>query len=187
MIVNDTSKNKRSVIILGIVLAVLQLAIVPNVALVGGRCNLALVFVALACLGGAPAAAPALGFGAGLFYDLAGSGPIGLMALLLTLVGFALASAGRSRPGDDAAASITIFVPVSLAVGLVYAIVLLLLGQASSFVDVVFLRALSGCVLDVVAFAICAFVLARFDSSPSGFGGKGSRGGSRFSTKGLGR
>lgn len=186
MIVNDTSKNKRSLVILGIVLGVLQLAVVPNVALVGGRCNLALVFVALACLGGSAASAPAIGFGAGLFYDLAGSGPIGLMALLLTLLGFALASAGRSRVSDDPAASVTIFVPASLLVGFLYAIVLLVVGQASSFVEVVFLRALPGCVLDVVAFAVCAFVLARFGSSPSGFGGgKGSRGGSRFSTKGL--
>lgn len=186
MIVNDTSKNKRSLVILGIMLAILQLAIVPNIALIGGRCNLALVFVALACLGGASTAAPAIGFGAGLFYDLAGSGPIGLMALLLTLLGFALASAGRSRVSDDPVASITIFVPASLIVGFLYAIVLLVCGQASSFVDVVFLRALPGCVLDVIVFAICSFVLARFDSSPSGFGGgKRSRGGSRFSTKGL--
>ncbi len=186
MIVNDTSKNKRSLVGLGIVLAILQLAIVPNVALVGGRCNLALVFVALACLGGPVASAPAIGFGAGLFYDLAGSGPIGLMALLLTLVGFALASSGRSRVADDPGASITIFVAVSVVVGLVYAIVLLVFGQAPSFVDVVFLRALPGCILDVVAFAICSFLLARFGSTPSGFGaGKGSRGGSRFSTKGL--
>ncbi len=147
--------------------------------------NLALVLVALACLGGPVSAAPAIGFASGLFYDMAGSGPIGLMALLLTLVAFALASAGRSRVVDDPSASVAIFVPIALGVSVLYAIVLLVCGQASSFVDVVFLRAIPGAVLDTVAFAVCAFVMGRFGAPATGFGSGKKRGGNRFSTKGL--
>lgn len=131
MIVNDTGKARRVSIVLAVVLGILQLSIVPNVAILGGRANLALVFVAAVCLGGETSKAPFVGFFAGLFYDLAGSGPIGLMTLLLTLTGFALSAAGRSRISDDPTASMVLFVPVALVVEALYAIVLLLFGQAS--------------------------------------------------------
>jgi len=126
MIVNDTGKARRVSIVLAVVLGILQLSIVPNVAILGGRANLALVFVATVCLGGETSKAPFVGFFAGLFYDLAGSGPIGLMTLLLTLTGFALSAAGRSRVSDDPTASMVLFVPVALVVEALYAIVLLL-------------------------------------------------------------
>lgn len=70
MIVNDTGKARRVSIVLAVVLGILQLSIVPNVAILGGRANLALVFVAAVCLGGETSKAPFVGFFAGLFYDL---------------------------------------------------------------------------------------------------------------------
>ena len=186
MIVNDSGKNKRLAIILAVVLAILQIGFVPNVALLGGRANLALVLVACVCLGGSVKMAPVVGFASGAFYDLAGSGPIGLMALILTIVGFGLAAMGRSRVADDLVASITLFIPVTLLVNVVYGIVILIVGQSSSLVDALFLRALPGSVLDVLAFLIVAVILSRSSAPASGFGkGKSSRRGARFSTKGL--
>ena len=93
MIVKDAGKNRRVAVVLGIVLLVLQLGVAPNIGLFGGRANLALVFVGATCLGGEASRAPILGFVAGLVYDLAGTGPIGLMALLLTLAGWLMAAA----------------------------------------------------------------------------------------------
>lgn len=183
MIVNDTGKARRTAIVLAVVLGILQLSIVPCVGILGGRANLALVFVAAACLGGETSWAPLLGFFSGLFYDLAGSGPIGLMALLLTLTGFALALAGRSRVADDPMASVVLFVPVAIVVEALYAIVLLVFGQAESFVDVVFMRALPGAVLDCLSLCVVAFALSRTVGSSGGFGGKHSGGG--LSMKGL--
>ena len=184
MIVNDSSKSGRSSIILAVVLAVAQLALVPNVALLGGRANLALVLVGCACLGGNASKAPLVGFAAGLFFDLAGSGPIGLMALLLTACGYLFASADRSRVADDLGGSVALFVPAAFVVELVYAVVLLATGLSSSFVDAVFLRAIPGVVLDCVSFAIVGLVLSRFQGQGSGMGG-GRRGGSHLSMKGL--
>lgn len=183
MIVNDTGKARRTSIALAVILGILQLSIVPNVGILGGRANLALVLVAAVCLGGETSKAPLVGFFSGLFYDLAGSGPIGLMALLLTFTGFALAAAGRSRVADDPTASIVLFVPVALVVEVVYAIVLLVFGQAQSFVEVVFMRALPGAVLDCLALGITSVVLARVGGGSGGFGGKHSGGG--LSLKGL--
>jgi rod shape-determining protein MreD len=181
VIVNDLSKNRSTLIVLAVILAILQLAVVPNVAFMSGRANLCLVLVAVACLGGSTGSASAIGFACGLFYDLAGSGPIGLMALILTLAGFALAASGRSRVADDFGASLAIFIPLSLIVAGFYAIVLLVCGQSSSIVDAIFFRALPGAVLDCIAFVIVAFVLSRSSSGAV----VGGRGGSRFSTKGL--
>ena len=183
MLVNDTGKFRRVSIVLAVVLALLQLSIAPNVGILGGRANLALVLAACLCLGGDAAKGPAIGFACGLFYDLAGSGPIGLMALLLTLLGFALSAGGHSRVADDPTASVVLFVPAALIVEGVYAIVLLVFGQASSFVDVVLMRALPGAVLDCLCMVIVAFVLSRTAGSNGTFGGRHSGGG--LSMKGL--
>ena len=95
-------------------------------------------------------------------------------------------SLGRSRVADDLVASITLFIPVTLFVNVVYGIVILIFGQSSSLVDALFLRALPGSVLDVVAFLIIAVILSRSCAPTSGFGkGKGSHRGARFSMKGL--
>ena len=182
MIVNDSGRARRNAIVLAVVLGLLQLSIIPNVGILGGRANLCAVFVAVTCLGGDSSKAPLVGFLSGLFYDLAGSGPIGLMALLLTLAGFALSSSGRSRVADDPAASVAIFAPVSVVLEVVYAVVLLVFGQAGSFFEVVFMRALPGAVLDCLALAIVAFVLSRSGGTGSGLGGKHSSG---LSMKGL--
>lgn len=183
MIVNDTGKFRRVAIILAVVLGLLQLSIAPNIGILGGRANLALVLVAALCLGGDASKAPVIGFASGLFYDLSGSGPIGLMALLLTLMGYALAIGGHSRISDDPTAGVVLFIPVALIVEVAYALVLLVFGQAGSFVDVVFMRALPGAVLDVLSMVVVAFFLGRAGGSSGGFGGR--RSGSGLSMKGL--
>lgn len=171
MIVNDAAKGRRTSVVLAVVLGLLQLSVIPNVGILGGRANLALVFVACACLGGDARKAPAIGFAAGLFYDLAGSGPIGLMALLLTLVGYVFAASGRSRVADDFGGSLVMFAPLASVVGVVYALVLLVLGISPSFVDAVLLRAIPGAVLDCVALSIVAAVLSRTSANSGGLGG----------------
>lgn len=183
MIVNDTGKFRRVAIILAIVLCLLQLSIAPYVGILGGRANLALVLAVALTLGGEESKAPAIGFACGLFYDLAGSGPIGLMALLLTVMCYALAVGGHSRIADDPTAGVVLFVPAALIVEVGYALVLLVFGQASSFVDVVFLRALPGALLDCLSMAVVAFALSRTGGTGGTFGGHHSSGG--LSMKGL--
>lgn len=186
MLVNDPTKTRRETIIVGVTLALLQLALVPNVGIGQGRANLALVFVAYACFGGTSQKAPFYGFFAGLFYDLATTGPIGLMALLLTLVGWGLSLSGRSRINDDFGGSVAYFVPVTLAVNFVYGVLLMATGQVSSIVEAFVFRALPGVLLDVVAFAILAAILSRSGDKGSMFGGaKHSSKGSLTMKRGL--
>ena len=55
--------------------------------------------------------------------------------------------------------------------GVVYALVLLVLGISPSLVDAVFLRAVPGAVLDCVALFIVAAVLSRTSANSGGLGG----------------
>lgn len=186
MIVNDASRSRRSAAILAVVLGLLQLALVPNVGVLAGRANLALVFVACVCLGSDVQSAPVIGFLAGLFFDLTGSGPIGLMALLLTPLAYGLAAMGRPRVADDLSGSCAVAIPAFAVCELAYAVVLLVTGQ-SSFVDAVFLRALPGAALDAVAFAVVGMVISRAGAQRQGLGAGKARGrkGSHFNMKGL--
>lgn len=183
MIVRDSSRTRRSGMVVAIILALLQLSVVPYLGIAGGRANLALVLTAFLALGGDAGRATIAGFFAGLFYDLAGTGPIGLMALLLTILGFLMSSAERPGVADDPVSSLVLFVPASLAVGLVYGFILLATGQASSLFDTVVLRALPGSLLDCLWFAAISLIAARLQG-PRGTMGASRKGG-HYSMRGL--
>lgn len=171
MLVNDPAKTRRETIIVACVLALLQLALAPNVGIGSGRANLALVFVAYACFGGNAQTAPIYGFASGLFFDLATTGPIGLMALILTLVGWGLSLTGRSRISDDFGGSVAFFIPVAAAVSFIYAVVLMATGQVSSILEAFVFKALPEIFLNVLCFAILAAALSRFSGQSSRLGG----------------
>lgn len=175
MLVNDPTKTRRQIIVMAVVLGILQIAIVPNIGLGLGRANLCLVFVGCMCLGGDAQKAPILGFCAGLFYDLSTSGPIGLMALLLTLVGWLFSLISQTKVSDDLGPSIALFAPVAGIVNLIYAFALLFCNQLDGFVAAVFFHALPAFILDVLCFVIVGFLMGRSAGSSSGAGFGGAR------------
>lgn len=178
MLVNDPAKMRRQTIILAIVLGVLQIALVPNIGIGAGRANLCLVFVGCMCLGGDSQKAPILGFAAGFFYDLSSTGPIGLMALLLTCVGWGLSLVSQTRVVDDLGPSVALFAPVAGVVNLIYAVVLLFMGMTDGFISAIFFHALPAFILDVICFVVVGFFLSRQGGSGSAMaGGRHARGG----------
>ncbi len=72
---------------------ILQLALAPNISLAQGHINFALIFCALMALKIGGKTGTICGFCAGLLYDLSSTSPVGLMALLLTVMSYIL---GRS-------------------------------------------------------------------------------------------
>ncbi len=68
--------------VLAIVAAVLQVALAPQVSILGGRFNFMLAFAVAVALRGDATQAVYAGFFSGLFYDLTATVPIGLMALI---------------------------------------------------------------------------------------------------------
>lgn len=171
MQISDKNRDKRSVALLAVICAVLQLALAPNIGLGNGRANLALVFAAtIALTVGGPTATVA-GFAAGLFYDLSATGPVGLMALLLSVASYVLGMEGRNRLSGDLMAGIAPFVAADLAVNVLYGMGLMLTGDASGLVDAVFLRALPGALLSLVAFLPFAYFESRVRTSGPNLGG----------------
>ncbi|MDM8270919.1 rod shape-determining protein MreD [Thermophilibacter provencensis] len=181
MIVADKNRDVRTCVVLAVVCLVLQLALAPNLGLGNGRANLALVFASLMALLMGGSRGVIAGFVAGLVFDLSTTGPIGLMAFCLTVSSFVLGLEGRDRMSGDFASSVALFSGASLIVSLVYHLAMLLVGQASSFIDVLFLRTLPTAVLSIAFFLPFAYYFARLRSSGPSLGGRGGH----FSTKGL--
>ena len=181
MIVADKNRDVRTIVVLAIICVVLQLALAPNLGLGNGRANFALVFSSLVALLMGGARGVLAGFVSGLFFDLSTTGPVGLMAFCLTVSSYLLGMEGRDRMAGDLAAPITLFAGVSVAVSLVYHFAMLLVGQADSLIDVIFLRTLPTALLSLVFFLPFAYYFARRRSSGPSLGGKGGH----FSTRGL--
>ena len=175
MIVSDKNRDTRIIVVLALVCAVLQLALAPNLALGNGRTNFALVFascVALLCGGRTGVLA---GFFSGLFFDLSTTGPIGLMAFCLSVSSYVLGLGGRDRMSGELGGSMGMVLGACFGVSVVYHLAMLLVGQADSIVDVLFLRALPSAVLTLVFFLPFAYYFSRLRSSGPSLGGRGSR------------
>lgn len=174
MQVADRNRELRVTVVLALVCAVLQLALAPHLALGNGRINFALVFAAVCALRIGGRAGVLLGFFSGLFFDLSTTGPIGLMAFCLSVVGFLLGREGRERMQGEPTAMIGAFASASVAVSLVYHLAMLLVGQADSLLDALVFRTLPTAVLTLVAFLPFAWVLTHARPSSSSLGRPGA-------------
>ena len=173
MQVNDANRNRKVIAIVACVCALLQLAIVPNIGIANGRANLALVATACLALQIGGRTTVIFGFLAGLFFDLTTTGPVGLMAFELTLVGYLLGGEQHNRLAEDHTVSFQMFLIAAVATEFVYGLAMMLVGQASNFFLILGLRTLPAIALDIVAYFLVAW-LARHLSGPTGqpsFGG----------------
>ena len=180
MQVSDRNRESRSIAVLALVCAVLQLVLAPNVGLGNGRANFALVFPACVALQTGGRRGVVAGFLAGLFFDLSTTGPIGLMAFCLSASSFALGVEERNRMAGDLASATAHFAAASLVVSLVYHLAMLLVGQADSLLDVLVFRTLPTAALTFVFFLPFAYYFSRVHV-PSG----PSLGGGHFSRRGV--
>lgn len=179
MQIADKSHDTKGLVILAVVCAVLQLALAPNIALSNGRANFALVFAACIALSRGGSQSVLAGFFAGLFFDLSTTGPIGLMAFILSIASYVLGLERRNRMAADFAANVVSFSVGSLACAFVYSLAMLLVGNASSLIDVLFFRTVPTAFLTILGFLPFAYYFSRVrPSGPSLSGG-------RFSRKGL--
>lgn len=190
MQVADRGREVRGTIVLAVICLVLQLALAPNVALGNGHPNFALIFSACVALQVGGTRGVIAGFVAGLLFDLSTTAPIGLMAFCLTVSSFALGMEQRNRMAGDLGSAMGLFCAATLGVSLVYHLAMLLVGQASSIIDVVIFRALPAALLTVVFFLPFAYYYSRVRVTGQSLGGAGSlrSGGARgthFTRRGL--
>ena len=178
MQVSNKNREARSLVILCVLCAVLQLALAPNIALGNGRANFCLVLTCVVALSMGGPRATVVGFFSGLFFDLSTTGPIGLMALVLSLVGYFLGLEGRNRLAGELMSGMAWFLAADLASNLLFALGMMLAGQGGSLLDAIFLRALPSALLSAIAFAPFAYFESRVrvSSGPSLGGGHFKRG-----------
>ena len=174
MQVADRGREARSTFVLAVVCLVLQLALAPNIALGAGHANFALIFSACVALQFGGTRGVVAGFVAGLLFDLSTTAPIGLMAFCLSVSSFALGLEQRNRMAGDLAATMTLFSGAALGVSLVYHLAMLLVGQASSIIDVIVFRTLPTTLLTIAFFVPFAYYYSRVRVTSQGLGGPGS-------------
>lgn len=185
MQVNDANRKRRNILVLGLVCLLLQLALAPNVGLGNGRIDFAIIYAAIFALAVGGRAGVLCGFFAGVVYDLSTTGPIGLMALLLTVMASVLGIEERNRLVDGLPSTLATFGVSSLVVTFVYHLMMLFLGQASDLADVLLLRTLPSFALTFVAFLPFAYFLCRSSEKGTGGGFRRRRRGGRFDVRGL--
>jgi len=142
---------------------VLQVALAPQIAVFGVVPNfIFLVVVTLALVEG-PVAGGVCGFVGGLLFDLLGTSVVGPYALVLTLVGYVAGMLSASMFAEGWLLPVTVVAIASLITEITYAIVLAVLGVATSFWSSLFTlmlpSALYHTVLVVLAYPWLARVL----------------------------
>ena len=158
------SERNNVVVAVGAVLAVLlQLIVAPAVSIAFAQPNFLLAYVLVAAIVRPLEAGPVLPFVLGLAYDFLGTGPLGGMAFLFVLVSFAAARAFSVLDNDTLFMPLTIFAVGTLAVEMLYAVMLIALGFSANPLDAFLYRALPcalfDCVVGLVLYPIMARVL----------------------------
>ena len=84
------SANRLAVIVLSLFTALLlQVTVLGRLSFLGAKPDLVLVAVVCFALSDGPGAGVGAGFGIGLFADLLGTNPLGMLALILCVTGYA--------------------------------------------------------------------------------------------------
>lgn len=155
----------RIVIIGGAVVAVLlQLILAPNIVVFSAMPNFILAFVLVAAMIRPTDSILVTAFVLGLLFDLLGYGPVGSMALLLTVSAFFITRVFRVIDLGNLFMPVIVFVITALAIELVYTFILLALGLAPGFIDSLIYRTLPSILLDCIVGLIVYPFLSRLIS-----------------------
>ncbi|MBQ9058306.1 MAG: rod shape-determining protein MreD [Atopobiaceae bacterium] len=151
----------RRFVILALVSAVIHLMFVANLGAASGLINLPLVVSACLAfsLGGPPAVL--VGFFSGLFFDLTTTGPIGLMALLLSLSSWALGLAASERFAQSGQPAVRQFLLADCVVSILYNLAMLVVSGPSSLFGLILFKIVPSILLSFVAFLVSRAVLMR--------------------------
>lgn len=178
--VHDSGRHASSDVIFAIIAIVLQLTLGTQLSIAGGSINFLAAFALAHALHAEPSRAVLVGFACGLLYDLMTPVPMGLLALLLTLASFVIASMSRGSLTQLTSDAARIIVGIMIALFCIYAVALLVMGVQTS----VLMALIHGVVTALLSSVACALLVAlssRTGGASSSLSGKGlrSRGGLR--------
>jgi rod shape-determining protein MreD len=142
--------------------AVLQAALAPYLAIAQVVPNFLLLVVVTIALVEGPGPGAAVGFSAGLIFDLLGSGPVGPMLLVLTLTGYLTGLVHENMFAEGWLLPLTVLAIATLSAEVAYGLILLLLGSGGPFWSTFLTKMLPAAIYNT-ALALLIFPwLARF-------------------------
>ncbi len=186
MELRETPSSHRVFVVIAVVACVLQVALAPQISLLGGRFNVMLVLAGTFALTGNAPRAVYVGFFAGLFYDLTATAPVGLMTLLLTVTSFVLASISGVGTSGFSTASLRLFFVDALVVSLVNGIALVIMGYEGSVLVSLGSHGLMSAIMSTVLAIPFLMASGSGTQTRSGFTAR-SKGGTRFKTVPTGK
>ena len=145
-----------------LVATVLQAGLAPYLAIAGVTPNFLLLVVVTIALVEGPGPGAAVGFTAGLIFDLLGSGPVGPMILVLTLTGYLAGLMHENMFAEGWLLPLTVMAIASLSAEVAYGLILILLGSGAPFWVTFFTKMLPGAVYNTVLALLIYPWLARF-------------------------
>lgn len=155
-------RSRVATLIGAVAVFALQLIFAPSLSLFGAMPNFVVAYVIVLSIARPVPPATVLAFVMGMLYGLAVGGPVGGMALLLVLVAFLASRAFSVLANDSLFMPIAILVASSLAVELLYAALLVLLGLDVGLFDTFVRRALPCALYDSVAGLVLYLVVIKF-------------------------
>lgn len=167
MQLRESGNTARTAQVLAIVAAVLQVALAPQISIAAGTVNFMVVLAITLALSSDASSAVFIGFFSGLFYDMTSSAPIGLMALILTVVSFLVSASARGAMGGLTRESIRLAVLGIAIVNVAYGICLFVMGEQTDLLWAVLGHGISSTVLDSLVALVFLMVAAPSSSQRS--------------------
>ncbi|MGI6216642.1 MAG: rod shape-determining protein MreD [Coriobacteriales bacterium] len=151
---NNSGPSTKSIVISVIVAFLLQAMLSPNIAIGGISPNfMLLILIPISCAI-SQRASTVLGFFLGLLFDLLGSGPVGAMALVLTVTGFALGGMFKTLKIDGFVLWLIVMAVTVLLANFAFCIVVSISGYETDFLASLGLKMLPWTLYDIIVGAI---------------------------------
>ena len=150
---NDRQPVGR-IAILGVVAFLLQALLAPNIAVGGISPNFLMIALVPVAAMSSQRTSTIAGFLFGLVFDLLGAGPVGGMALVMAVMGFALPVVVGSVQLSSFTAWIIVLALGALAANFAYCIVISILGYEPAFFASLWFKVVPWTVYDIVIGAI---------------------------------
>lgn len=145
-----------------IVALLLQAGLAPYLTIGGVTPNFLLLVVITVALASGPTSGASAGFAAGLLFDLLGTGPVGPMALVLTVAGFIAGMLHEQMFAEGWLLPLTVLFFTSFAAELAYGLMLMLLGTDIAFGRALLTKMIPGAVYNTALALLVYPWLARF-------------------------
>jgi rod shape-determining protein MreD len=147
-----TSRRQHlvTVIALGLVAFILQIAVAPHISIAGVVPNFLLVAVCVVALTNNPTRSTIYGFILGFAFDLFSQGPLGIMALILTVMGYALSTLNRGSFESNWLIELFVAAVAIFLAEVLHAVALAIIGYDANIAHSLLFRALPGALFETI-------------------------------------